>query len=223
MSGLLRIAPRQPLLMLIVDGARLASEPERERMRQAVEAGGDMVQLRDRTIAPAKLIELGRILRGLCVTRPLLINDRADVALLCGADGVHLPEDGLPGAAVRKLLPRSMLVGRSVHSVESARQAERDGVNYILAGTIFASPSHPEREPSGVGLVEEITRRVSVPLLAVGGMTPEGAALCVRAGAHGVAVISAVLDANEPAAVVRSFRSAMGAAAQERQPDEAQD
>lgn len=197
--------------MLLVDSAVMAREGADDRLREALDARPDiLVQLRDRAASAGEMVSLARRLRGICGAQQFLVNDRADVALLTGANGVHLPDEGLPVAPVRRLLPRSMLVGRSVHSVAAAREAENDGASYVLAGTIFSSRSHPDREPAGVQLISEICSRIALPVLAIGGMTPERVAECVRAGAAGVAAFSAVWDAPEPAAAVRSFRTALG-------------
>src|SRR5204863_7144926 len=121
------------------------------------------VQLREKDLPAGELLSLARQLRGVCGERALLlVNDRPDVALLSGADGVQLGEAGLPVAATRQLLPSSMWVGRSVHSVNGARQAELDGADYVMVGTLFASPSHPETAPAGVALLHDVVQRVSL-------------------------------------------------------------
>jgi thiamine-phosphate pyrophosphorylase len=164
-----------------------------------VEGGVNALQLREKDLLPGELLDLARQLRGVCGTRALLIiNDRVDVALLCGADGVHLPEAGLPVAAVRRLLPSSMRVGKSVHSVNAARQAEQDGADYVTLGTIFASPSHGDVVPAGLELVREVAARVKIPVVGIGGITAENVDDVLGAGAAGVAVISAVLRSLEP-------------------------
>jgi thiamine-phosphate pyrophosphorylase len=157
------------------------------------------VQLREKDLSAGELYALARQLRGVCGSRALLlINDRLDVALISGADGVHLGERSVPVAAARKLLPPSMLVGRSVHSVNASREAEQDGADYVLVGTLFASPSHPEVAPAGVGMLENVHARITIPVLAIGGVTPENVRDCWSAGADGVAVQSAILRAADP-------------------------
>jgi thiamine-phosphate pyrophosphorylase len=120
------------------------------------------------------------------------------VALLCGADGVQLGEGGLPVAAARQLLPASMLVGRSAHAVNTARQAELDGADFIVAGTVFASPSHSDVAPGGIELLKKFTSRLNIPVIAIGGVNAENVDECWQVGASGVAVISAVLKAENP-------------------------
>lgn len=191
--------PEKPL-MLVTDRKQCGSRSLAEVVDRAIEGGVTLVQLREKDLTGGDLLVLARQLRGVCGQRALLmINDRPDVALLCGADGVHLGERGLPAAAVRQLLPATMLVGQSVHSVSSARQADLDGVDYISVGTIFPSPSHPEIEPAGLGLLSNIASRLPIPVLAIGGITPVNAASCRQAGAAGVAVISTIIRAEDPA------------------------
>jgi len=203
LSGTRRLPPR--VLMLVTDRKQAGSRPLTEIVDAAIEGGVNAVQLRDKDLPPGDLLALARQLRGVCGTRALLIvNDRVDVALLSGADGVQLGETSLPVGAVRALLPPSMLVGRSVHSVRDARQAELDGADYLLAGTLFASPSHRDVVPAGTQLVRELTTRVSIPVLGIGGITADNAADCWEAGAAGLAVISAIFrDENPRAAAAR--------------------
>lgn len=185
--------------MLVTDRRQCGDRALADVVAEAVEGGVNVVQLREKDLPAGELLMLARQLRGVCGHRALLVvNDRVDVALLSGADGVHLGERGLPTAAVRRLLPPSMLVGRSVHSVAAARQAEQDGADYVLLGTIFPSRSHPDVTPAGLGLLEAVATRVRIPVIAIGGIDAENRDACLRAGAAGVAVISAILRSNDP-------------------------
>jgi thiamine-phosphate pyrophosphorylase len=190
--------PRWPVdvLMLVTDRHHTGGRPLPEVVDAAIEGGVNVVQLREKDLPARDLLALTRQLRGICGHRALLIiNDRVDVALLSGADGVHLPENGLPCAPVRHLLPASMVVGRSVHSIQAARQAETDGANYVLVGTLFPSPSHPEGEPAGLDLLKGVTSRLVIPTLGIGGVNCHNAAECRRWGAAGVAAASHLLRA----------------------------
>src|SRR5690349_15976367 len=132
--------PRR-VLMLVTDRTQCGNRSLPQVVADAIDGGVNAIQLREKDLPAGELLALARQLRGVCGHRALLlINDRVDVALLSGADGVHLGETGLPVAAVRQLLPPSMRVGRSVHSVNAARQAELDGADYLLVGTLFPSP-----------------------------------------------------------------------------------
>jgi thiamine-phosphate pyrophosphorylase len=137
----------------------------------------------------------------------LLVNGPLDAAVVAEADGVHLPESA---GLVRR--PREgFLVGRSVHSLEAARRAEAEGADYLVAGPVYETRSHPGREPAGLSLIEGITRRVRVPVLAIGGVNAGRVDEVVRAGASGVAVISAVLAAADRRAAAGDLRRALDA------------
>lgn len=131
----------------------------------------------------------------------LVVNDRVDVALAAGAGGVHLGGSGLPVEVARRLAP-GMVIGASVHSLEEALAAERSGADYLIFGHIFPTGSKPGLAPRGLEALAEVCGRVRVPVLAIGGVTAANAALVRRAGAAGVAVMSAVMAAPDPAAAV---------------------
>jgi thiamine-phosphate pyrophosphorylase len=121
-------------------------------------------------------------------TIPVLISSRCDVVLASGAAGVNLPESDIGAADARALLGRR-LVGRSVHSIAAAQQAERDGADFVIFGPVWESPSHPGSPPTGVAALELVARAVRIPVLAIGGVTVERIAECHAAGAAGYAAI----------------------------------
>ncbi|MCH7812042.1 MAG: thiamine phosphate synthase [Chloroflexi bacterium] len=185
--------------MLITDRTRLRGRPLEEVASQAVDGGANVVQLREKDLAGGELYELAITLRAVLRGRALfVVNDRADIALAAGADGVHLPERSIPIRAAREFVGESCLIGRSVHSVEAAVRAEQEGADYIVAGTVFATASKAGRTAAGTGLVREVADAVRVPVVAVGGITEGNIAEVVAAGASGVAVIGAIMDASDP-------------------------
>jgi thiamine-phosphate pyrophosphorylase len=195
--------------MLVTDASRCRGELL-PTVAAALAGGVNVVQLRDRQAPAGALLRLARGLRALTRGRALLVvNDRLDVALLAGADGVHLGEEGLPVAAARAWLPSSLLVGRSVHAVETARQAEAEGADYLVAGTLFPSRSHPDAVPAGLGFLRRVVAAVSIPVAGIGGIGPAEAGPCRRTGAAGVAVVDAVLSADCPTAAAAALRAAM--------------
>ena len=208
MSDLFRptLLPAGKTLMLVTDRSQCGGRPLVQVVAAAVDGGVNVVQLREKDLPAGELLVLARQLRGVCGQRArLFINDRLDVALLAGADGVHLGEGSLPASAARQFLPPSMRVGRSVHTINGARQAEAEGADYVLLGTIFASPTHPEVEPAGPELIREVANRVGIPVIVIGGITRENVHECWQAGAAGVAVVSAILRAGDPRAAAEAF------------------
>ena len=188
-----------PCLCLVTDRGRVARGGLVDMARAAVDGGVGMVQLREKDMPAGEFLGLARELRGVTEGKALLIvNDRVDIALLSGADGVQLGENGLDVASARRLVGADMVVGRSVHSVEGAVKAEADGADFLVLGTIFETASHPGGRTGGLGLVREVSGRVRVPAIGIGGVTASNAAGLVAAGAAGAAVITAVSMAANP-------------------------
>ena len=125
------------------------------------------------------------------------------------ADGVQLGEEALPVSAARRVAGEKLLIGRSVHSVEGAVEAEREGADLLVVGTIFATASHPGARPAGVSLLREVASRVRIPFIGIGGIDASNAAQVVGAGAVGVAVIRSVLAASDPEEAARNLRQAL--------------
>jgi thiamine-phosphate pyrophosphorylase len=150
--------------------------------------GATLVQLRDPAATIRRLEDEAIRLVEECPL-PVVINSRVDMALAAGAAGVHLPEDDIPVAAARDLLGDRRLLGRSVHSVESARRAAGEGADYLIFGPVFATESHPGREARGLAALREVTAAVSIPVLAIGGIDAARAEACGEAGAAGFAAI----------------------------------
>jgi thiamine-phosphate pyrophosphorylase len=158
-----------------------------------------MVQLREKDLPTRELLRLAMALRDVIGDRAdLLVNGRADVAFAAGAAGVHLPSDGLPIEGARAAIGRAALLGRSVHSIDEARAAwAEEDLDYVELGTIFPSRSHPGGPVLGLEAVGEAAA-LGLPVLAIGGIDARNAASVLVAGASGVAVISAILAADDP-------------------------
>ncbi|RMF26352.1 MAG: thiamine phosphate synthase [Chloroflexi bacterium] len=187
-----------------------------EVVRAALRGGATVVQLREKAATTRQMIELGRALHRITQEAgvPLIVNDRVDVALAVGAEGVHVGQDDMPAALARRLIGPDRILGVSAGTVEEAVQAERDGADYLGVGDVYGTPSKPDAgEPIGVEGLAEIARAVSIPVVAIGGIRPDNAAAVIRAGASGVAVISAVVGAPDPEAAARRLREAVERAA----------
>ena len=182
-----------PLLCLITD----PEVPDLvTRIEVALSAGVNMVQLRGHTLPAAELYRLALIIRPLCqhYGAIFIVNDRIDVGLATGADGFQLGTHSLPLAAARQLIGEDYLLGVSVHTCEEALTARAGGADFLLAGTIFASQTHPDESPNGPDLLYAIKQTLpTCPLLAIGGITETNARQAMQAGANGIAVISAIL------------------------------
>ena len=202
--------PEPPMLCLVTDRRRCAGRSIEEVVDAAVSGGVDIVQLREKDLASGALLDLARRLRAVIASRArLFVNDRIDVALACDADGVQLGEDSIPVEAARSIAGGNLLVGRSVHSVESALDASRDGADMLVFGTVFATASHSRQRPSGVGPLRELSRHDIVPVLGIGGITPDNAGDVVGAGASGAAVITAITESPNPEEAGRAMKQTM--------------
>ena len=181
-----------------------------ERVRAGIAGGVNVVQLREKGLPAGDLFGLAWYLRRVTQGRALLIvNDRVDVALAVGADGAHLPENGLPIESARQLLGENMLLGCSVHSVRVAALSELQGADFVQVGTIYATDSKPGRTPAGPQLVRDVKAEIDIPVIGVGGITAQNAPAVMAAGAHGVAVIGALLRATDTAAAARHLIDAL--------------
>ena len=159
------------------------------------------VQLRAKELPTRPLLDLAVALRGLTARHGarLLVNERADVALAVGADGVHLPADGLPVDAARRLFGPGRLVVASTHSEAEAERAAEAGADLIVFGPVFDTPSKRQfGPPQGLDVLGDVCRRVPVPVIAIGGITVGRLEAVRDRGAAGVAVIRAILDAEDP-------------------------
>jgi thiamine-phosphate diphosphorylase len=180
----------------------------------ALAGGSRMIQLREKEWPSGRLLPLAERLRAACAAAgaTFIVNDRVDLALAVGADGVHLGQDDLPARAARPLLRPGMILGISTHSVEQARAAQADGADYVAVGSMFATTSKADFQLVGPDLMRKLRGEIRVPLVGIGGITPDNVAEVIRAGADGVAVISAVCAATDPQAAAARFLAQIRAA-----------
>jgi len=185
------------------------------KIRAAIEAGVDCVQIREKDLNARELLALARPAVAMrsgqdrATQLRILINDRLDVALAAGAAGVHLGRESLPAREVVRWCrsgnaPAEFLIGVSCHNIEEAREAESAGASYIFFGPVFATPSKASfGPPQGAAKLSEVCRAVRLPVIAIGGVDEENAEECLRAGTAGIAAIRMFQEARDPAALKR--------------------
>lgn len=196
-----------PALVLVTDASRLRGRDLAWVVGEAVAGGVNAVQLRERALAHDALVALGRRVRDITAGRALLfVNADVAAAIEIGADGVHFPESQADDATPTATL----LVSRAVHSIDAAVAAQRAGAELIQLGTVFETASHPGVPAIGAHGVREVCERVGAPVIAIGGVTATNAASVMRAGAAGVAVIGAILDAQDPRTAAIELAAAIG-------------
>ena len=178
---------------------------------QALKAGTPAIQLRERDLCAKDLLALAEdIQRLMPCGGQLVINDRLDVALSLEAAGVHLRSNSFPASVARRMIGGDRLLGVSVHSVREAVEAEAEGANYVVLGPIYETPSKQSYGPPlGLAKLEEAAGRVRVPIIGIGGVTPVRARDLRLAGAFGVAVITAVLRADDVEAATHALLDAV--------------
>ncbi len=209
-------SPRNQWRVCVLLTERLCALGWRETLAAAVAGGADCVQVREKEMGPGALA--ARVRAVIDVARPagvaVVVNDRADVALECGADGVHVGQEDMPVPEVRRLAGDRLLVGVSTHSLAEARAAVEAGADVCGVGAMFPTALKPGIAPGGAAYLREYLAHFGrVPHLAIGGITPANCGLLAAAGCRGVAVSSVVCGSRDPASVVRALRAALGAPA----------
>ena len=217
---------RGPILCYVTDRKILSSAAAEQvqtllqKMKAASAAGVDWIQIREKDLSGKDfarltrdaLQRLGQSARGKSSRARILVNNRLDVAISQQAGGIHLSEDGLPVQEVKRMvessaIPRDFLVGKSCHSLESAKSAEKSGADYIFFGPIFATPSKAGYgAPQGLERLAEVCRQVTIPVVAIGGITLANAGPCFASRASGVAAIRLFQDSPDLLSVVAELR-----------------
>jgi thiamine-phosphate pyrophosphorylase len=201
-------------LYVVLDRTAARGRDLVELLALALAGGSRMIQLREKEWPSGRLLPLAEKLRAACAAAgaTFIVNDRVDLALAVGADGVHLGQDDLPARAARPLLRPGMILGISTHSVQQARAAQADGADYVAVGSMFATTSKADFQLVGPDLMRKLRGEIRVPLIGIGGITPDNVSEVIQAGADGVAVISAVCAAPDPKAAAAGFLTQIRAA-----------
>ncbi len=206
-------------LCVITDATLAPGRSHAVIAEKALAGGAPMIQVREKHPQMRSLLAETRRIRDMCTRAgaTFILNDRLDLALLAGADGVHLGQEDFPPSRARTLLPRGKILGVSTHSLEQARRAAAEGADYIGIGPIFSTTTKDTGYSArGLDTLRAVREAVSLPLIAIGGITLERVPDVIRAGADGVAVISAVVTAPHIREAVEEFLSVLRAARGER-------
>jgi thiamine-phosphate pyrophosphorylase len=198
-------------LYVITDKKLIPRDRFAATVEEAIRGGASVVQLREKDTPEDEVIEIGKSLLKVTTNYgvPLIINDSAELARKIGADGVHLGEDDPMVAHARDVLGRDKIIGVSCYGkIERGINAERDGADYVAFGTPFFTPTKPERTPTSFDVLREAVSRIkSIPVFAIGGITPENAESVLETGVDGIAVITAVFGAEDPGKAARELAS----------------
>jgi thiamine-phosphate pyrophosphorylase len=187
-------------LYVIIDTTALKGRSHVEVAGQVIRGGATTIQLRDKTMSRKELLPIAQELKKLCAEHNVLfiMNDYLDLALAAEADGLHLGQDDLPIKVARKLLPIDRILGCSVTTVEQAVTAASEGADHIAVGSMYPTPSKETARVVGLEMLRQVRQKISLPLVAIGGINKDNAAEVRTAGADSVAVISAVVGAKDP-------------------------
>ena len=204
-------AARLKGIYLVLDTTALKGRDEMEVAAAAIHGGVKTIQLRDKQRSKAVVLTAARKLRDLCAAKGVLfiVNDHLDIALAVSADGLHLGQDDLPPAEAHRILPVDMLIGCSTHSMAEAVRAQANDADYVAMGSIYPTTSKEKYKLVGLETLRRTRSRVSVPLIAIGGINHTNVQEVMKAGADGVAVISAVLGADDVEKAARKLAAKM--------------
>ena len=195
-------------LYAIIDNSIRPSLSNIEIAKRVLAGGARILQLRGKGLSSKELLANARVIRKLTkqVGAVFIVNDRTDIALLSDADGVHLGQDDLPIAEARKILGREKLIGISTHNLDQALKAEQEGSDYIGFGPVFGTKTKADAEEAkGIEALKEVKKKVSIPVIAIGGINLENLKEVIDAGADGVAVISAIVKAENIEETTKRF------------------
>jgi thiamine-phosphate pyrophosphorylase len=210
MAKVVRLNPDALRLYLVTDQSLMRGRPLADVVAAAVQGGVNCVQLREKSLGTREFLAQALLLKKLLgpLRVPLVINDRIDIALACGAEGVHLGQSDLPVTEARKLLPTEVFIGWSVESMDEVLQSAPLPVDYLGVSPVFATPTKTDTGLAwGLDGLARVRAATRLPLVAIGGIHAGNAREVLRAGADGLAVVSALCAADDPRAAAAGLRS----------------
>jgi thiamine-phosphate pyrophosphorylase len=208
LNSLNRLNPDALLLYLCTDRLLSLGRPITEALEAAIAGGVTMVQLREKNASTREFYEIALSVQK--ITRkhgiPLVVNDRLDIALAIGAEGLHIGQSDMPLQIARRIAGEKMFIGVSAHTVEQARLAEQEGADYLGVGAVWATGSKADAAAIGLERLREIRAAVKIPAVAIGGIGPANVQEVMAAGVEGVAVISAILSQPDIGEAAKNLR-----------------
>ena len=198
--------------LYVLISSSIATKSVKETSRLVIDGGADAIQLREKTISDSEFISLAGEVRDITTKRGslLIINDRVHIAREINADGVHLGQHEMCALEARNIIGNEKIIGVSTHSITQAKQAQKDGADYIAIGPIYPT-STKDYEPSvGIEIIREISGAVSIPFIAIGAITLDNLDEILKAGASRIAVCSAIIGAKDIYSTTRQFKKKLG-------------
>ena len=198
--------------LYVLISSNIAKKSVKETARLVIDGGADAVQLREKTISDRKFISLAREVRDITTKRGslLIINDRVHVVRKVNADGIHLGQQDMSALEARNIIGDEKIIGVSTHSITQARQAQKDGADYIAIGPIYPTSTKGHEPSVGIEILHEILEAVSIPIIAIGAITLENLDGVLKAGASRIAVCSAIIDSKDIYSSTRQFKEKLG-------------
>jgi thiamine-phosphate pyrophosphorylase len=183
-----------------------------ELTRLAINGGADTIQFRQKSGSTREMIEVARQMKQLCAKNGVtfIVNDRVDVAIAAEVDGVHLGQDDFTIPLARKLLGEDVIIGGSASTIEEARECLSEGADYVGFGPVYPTTSKDDASPvTGIPMLKQVVETIPLPIIVIGGVSAENVPEVMRAGAHGIAVISAVCCQEDPEEATRALHRAL--------------
>ena len=198
--------------LYVLISSNIAKKSVKETARLVIDGGADAVQLREKTISDRKFISLAREVRDITTKRGslLIINDRVHVVRKVNADGIHLGQQDMSALEARNIIGDEKIIGVSTHSITQARQAQKDGADYIAIGPIYPTSTKGHEPSVGIEIIHEISEAVSIPIIAIGAITLENLDGVLKAGASRIAVCSAIIGSKDIYSSTRQFKEKLG-------------
>lgn len=200
-----------PFLYFITDSTGFEEEEFLKRVQLAIEGGATLVQLREKEKTTREYIEISQKVHKITqkYNIPLIIDDRLDVALATGAEGVHLGQSDMPVAAARKILGQSMIIGATAKTVEQAQRAYKEGADYLGVGAIYPTTTKVKTVLTSTDTLRKICASVPIPVNAIGGLNKNNIGILRGTGISGICAVSAIMKAPDPKAAARALRQAV--------------